>query len=79
MIDYLAGSYLGAGFAIGVGAAAGSIALAIAYSKTIECMARQPESAGTYRTLMFVAFAFIEAVVLYALVISFMLLSKQAS
>jgi F-type H+-transporting ATPase subunit c len=74
----LAGSYLGAGLAIGLGALGGSIALSIAYAKTIECMARQPESAGAYRTLMFVAFAFIEAIALYALVISFMLVTKSA-
>jgi F0F1-type ATP synthase membrane subunit c/vacuolar-type H+-ATPase subunit K len=39
-------------------------------------MARQPEQSGNIRATMIIAIAFIEASVLYALVISFMILAK---
>jgi F-type H+-transporting ATPase subunit c len=37
-------------------------------------MARQPESAGLLRTTMFIGVAFVEALALYALVITFLLI-----
>jgi len=42
--------------------------------KALEGMARQPESAGLLRTTMFIGVAFVEALALYALVITFLLI-----
>lgn len=68
---------IGAGLSVGLAGLGSAIALGIAYAKTVESMARQPEHSGTYRTLMFIGFAFIEAIALYGLVISFMILGKS--
>ena len=73
-MEQLMGAHLGAGIGMGMAAIGASLALAIAYSKTIESIARQPEMAGSLRTLMFIGFAFIEATALYMLVIAFMLI-----
>ncbi len=70
------GAYLGAGIAIGFAALGGAIGIGILMSKVFESMARQPESLQPMRPLMFIGIAFIEAVVLYALVISLMLATK---
>jgi F-type H+-transporting ATPase subunit c len=39
-------------------------------------MARQPEATGVITTNMFIGLAFIEALALYALVISFMVMGR---
>jgi F-type H+-transporting ATPase subunit c len=67
--------YIGAGIAIGAGALGGAIGIGMVGSKAIEAMARQPEQAGSIRANMIVAIAFVETAILYALVISFMILS----
>ena len=65
---------------IGAAIAAGFAALAAAYgngkviSKTIESMARQPESAGSLRSMMFIGVGLIEAVPILSLVIGFLIL-----
>ena len=65
---------------IGAAIAAGFAALAAAYgngkviSKTIEGMARQPESAGNLRATMFIGVGLIEAVPILAIVIAFLIL-----
>jgi len=75
----LSGAFIGAGIAIGVAACGGGIGLGIMMAKALESIARQPESAGRVRPLMFIGIAFIEACVLYALVISLMLATKTSS
>lgn len=70
------GAYLGAGIAIGMAGFGVAISLGIVYYATIQNIARQPELSGFLRTMMFIGFAFVEAIALYALVISFMLLGK---
>ena len=67
---------LGAGLAIGMAALGVSFSLAIVYFKTLDSIIRQPDLMGPLRVLMFIGFAFIEAIALYALVISFMLTTK---
>jgi len=47
------------------------------YGKTIESITRQPDLIAPLRVLMFIGFAFIEAIALYALVISFLLVNSH--
>ena len=67
--------YIGAGLAIGLGALGGSIGIGMVASKAVEAMARQPEQSGSIRANMIVGIAFVETAILYALVITFMILS----
>ena len=46
-------------------------------SKALEGMSRQPEVMGQLRTNMILAYAFMESLTIYGLVISFMLLAKM--
>jgi F-type H+-transporting ATPase subunit c len=68
--------FLSAGLAIGLAAMGTGLGIGILASKAMEGMARQPEMANTIRTNMIIAIAFIEAIALYALVISFILAAK---
>jgi F-type H+-transporting ATPase subunit c len=70
-------SGLGAALAIGLAALGVSFSLAIVYFKTLDSIVRQPDLVGTFRVLMFIGFAFIEAIALYALVIAFQLVSAH--
>lgn len=65
---------LGAGISIGLGAIGPGIGIGYLVGKSVEGMARQPETAGMIRTTMFIGIAFCEALALYALVISFILM-----
>lgn len=67
-------AYLGAGLSIGVGAGGGAVGIGILWSKGIEGIGRQPESRGVLQGLMFLGFALAEAQVLYAFVVTFLLL-----
>lgn len=67
-------AYLGAGLAIGVGAGGGAVGIGVLWSKGIEGIGRQPESRGVLQGLMFLGFALAEAQVLYAFVVTFLLL-----
>lgn len=71
-------AYLAAAISIGVVGLSGALSIAMMVSKFFESIARQPESVKSLRPLFFVALAFIEAIVLYALVISIILVTKQA-
>jgi F-type H+-transporting ATPase subunit c len=68
---------LAAGLAIGMAALGVSFSLAIVYFKTLDSISRQPDLLGSLRVLMFIGFAFIEAIALYALVISYMLIQSH--
>lgn len=65
---------LGAAIGIGLAAFGTGIGMGILVGKTVESMARQPEMAGELRTTMFIGVAFVEALALYALVISLLLI-----
>lgn len=65
---------LGAGLAIGLGAGGGAVGIGILWSKGIEGIGRQPEARGILQGLMFLGFALAEAQVLYAFVVTFLLL-----
>jgi len=67
-------AYLGAGLSIGAGAGGGAVGIGLLWSKGIEGIGRQPESRAVLQGLMFLGFALAEAQVLYAFVVTFLLL-----
>lgn len=75
-MDGNAFAYLGAGLAMGMAAIGTAIGIGILTAKGLESMARQPEKAGAIRTAMLIGIAFVEAIALYALVVSFLLVIK---
>lgn len=77
-MDTLAGSYIGAGLCMGIAALGGCFGISMLMSKAFDSMARQPEILPSMRPLIFIGIAFIEAVALYALVISILLATKAA-
>jgi F-type H+-transporting ATPase subunit c len=70
-------AWLGGGLAIGIGAMGGAIGIGNIFSKAIESAARQPEALPLVQRLMFIGFALVEAQVLYALLITFILVFKS--
>jgi len=62
---------IGAGLAFGLGAIGPGIGLGYLIGKAIESMARQPEAAGMVRATMFLGIAFVEAIMLFGFVLSF--------
>lgn len=66
--------YLGAALGIGLAALGAGIGIGILAGKTVEAMSRQPELSGQLRTTMLISIAFVEALALYALVVSFLLI-----
>ena len=69
-------AYLGGGLAIGLAAIGTGLGIGWLASKALEGMARQPEAAAAIRTSMIIAIAFVEALCLYALVVSLILVTK---
>jgi len=65
---------LGAGFAIGFGAIGPGAGIGYLVGKSVEGIARQPEASGDIRTTMFIGIGVTEAVALYALVVSILLI-----
>ena len=65
---------LGAGLAIGLGVIGPGIGLGMMIGSALESIARQPELRGDIRTNMFIGIGIIEALALYAFVISLILL-----
>jgi F-type H+-transporting ATPase subunit c len=73
---YLFGLALAVGFGLPVAVLSAAIAQGRAAAAALEGMARQPEAAGNIRTSMIIALAFIESLVIYALLMFFMLQGK---
>jgi F-type H+-transporting ATPase subunit c len=69
-------AFVGSGLAIGIAALGGAVGIGNIFGKAIESAARQPEALPLVQRLMFIGFALVEAQVLYALLISFILLTK---
>ena len=67
---------LGAAIGIGLAALGTGIGMGTLVGKTVEAMARQPEMAGDLRTTMLIGVAFVEALALYALVVSFLVIFR---
>jgi len=67
---------LGAGLAIGLASLGGAIGIGIMMGYAYTSIARNPKEMGKIRPLIFIGIAFAEATVLYALVISLILLGN---
>ncbi len=65
---------LAAGLAIGIGALGPGIGMGLLFSKALEAIGRNPEASSKIQTTMFLGIAFTEAIVIYALVVSLMIL-----
>ena len=64
---------IGAGFGYGIAAIGPGIGIGYLVGKSVEAMARQPESAGMVRTTMFLGIAFTEALALIGFVVFILL------
>lgn len=67
---------LAGGLGIGIAAFGGALGQGKAISAGLEGIARNPGAAGKIQTPMIIGLAFVESLVLYALVVSFMLILK---
>ncbi|MBI1880851.1 MAG: ATP synthase F0 subunit C [Chloroflexi bacterium] len=65
---------LGAGLAIGAGAIGPGIGVGLVVLGALQAIGRNPDAQGQLQTIMFIGIAFAEAIAIYALVISFILL-----
>lgn len=65
-------AFLAAAIAIGLAAVGAGFGIGMIGSKTVEGIARQPESAGALRTTMFIAMGMVEAVPIIAVVLAFL-------
>ena len=77
LISTAALAKLGAGLAVGLGTLGSGVGIGVIFGKSIESAARQPEALPLVQRLMFIGFALVEAQVLYALLIAFMLVFKK--
>jgi F-type H+-transporting ATPase subunit c len=64
---------IGRGLVYGLAAIGPGIGIGLVFSSAIQAMARQPETAGTTRTTMFLGFALIEALALFGFVLAFII------
>lgn len=65
--------YIGAGFAIGVGGIAPSLAIGMMAAKAMEAIGRNPEAQPQVQSSMILAIVFAEAIAIYALVVAIMI------
>jgi F-type H+-transporting ATPase subunit c len=64
---------IGRGIVYGAAAIGPGIGIGLIVGSAITAMARQPESAGTVRTTMFLGIAFTEALALFGFVLAFII------
>jgi len=64
---------IGRGIVYGGAAIGPGIGIGLVVASAITAMARQPESAGTVRTTMFLGIAFTEALALFGFVLAFII------
>ena len=69
-----AAKFLGAGMAIGIGVIGPGIGIGILGAGAMNAIGRNPEAAGAITTNMILAIAFAEALGIYALIVSVILL-----
>lgn len=70
-------AYIGSGIAMGLAALGTAWGIGHLAGRAVEGTARQPEASGVIRTTMLIAAAMIEAIALYAFVVSFLLAAKS--
>ncbi|MCX8720785.1 MULTISPECIES: F0F1 ATP synthase subunit C [Lactobacillus] len=68
--------YISAAVVAGIAALAASWGNGKVITKTVESIARQPESAGNLRSTMFIGVGLIEAVPILAIVVAFLILFR---
>lgn len=73
-MDLAAARALGAGLAIGLGAIGPGIGIGLLMLGALQAMGRNPDASGTILTNMILGVAFTEAIAIYALVISLILI-----
>ena len=73
-VELFASSALGAGLSIGLGALGVGVGIGIASSKALEGIARQPEAEPKIVRNLLISIVFMDAVAIYCLVISLILL-----
>ena len=75
MPEFTAGGlrFVGAGGAIGVGAAGPAVGIGWLVSKAMEALGRNPEAQSVIQTNMILGIAFAEAIAIYALVVAVMI------
>ena len=76
-MEYLGLSFLAAGVGAGLIVIGASFGIGRLATGAFEGMARQPELSGDLRTAMIIAAALIEGFTFFALVVTFMLATKQ--
>ena len=76
MFTQNAAKFLAAALVLGLAAFAGAFGQARAVASACTSMGRNPGAAGPVRITMLLGVAFIESLVIYALVIAFMILGK---
>ncbi|HCO02838.1 MAG TPA: ATP F0F1 synthase subunit C [Actinobacteria bacterium] len=64
---------IGKGLVYGLAAIGPGIGIGVLMGKSVEAMARQPESAGVVRGTMFIGIGLIEALALFGLMLSFII------
>ncbi|MDK6863724.1 MULTISPECIES: F0F1 ATP synthase subunit C [Nosocomiicoccus] len=65
---------LAAGIAAGLAGLGGALGIGLVVSKTVEGVARQPESRSSLMTIMFIGVGVVEATPIIAIVIAFLLM-----
>lgn len=65
---------IAAAVVVAVVGAAGAIGMAVAISKSVESMARQPEIAGKINSAMMLGIVFIETAIIYALIVAILII-----
>ena len=75
-MDTEAAKMVGAALAIGLGAIGPGAGMGILFSKALEAIGRNPEAQGKIQFTMFLGIAFTEAIAIYALVVSLMILFR---
>ena len=69
-----AGKAIAAAISIGIAAGLGALGMGLCVGKSAEGIARQPEAEGKIRTTMILGIVFIETVVIYALIVSILVI-----
>jgi F-type H+-transporting ATPase subunit c len=73
-MDLLAARALGAGLAIGLGAIGPGIGIGLLVLGALQAIGRNPDTSGTVLVNMILGVAFTEAIAIYALVVSLILI-----
>ncbi len=73
-VDFFAMTVIAAALGVGIAALGCGIGQGIATGKAAEGIARQPEAGGKIQTMLIIGLAFMESLVIYALVVGLILI-----